>query len=176
MSAKQSILDKRARDESPGSESGSDDSNIDMPSGFTSDSFSDEESVYAELNWPTWKAFVKSLGLSSIQWTGPLGVIRIQQLFGTIQLGTTGITISTKDQAPIALSYQDVVDASSPIQIERRDDAVHFVGSVKQFRTFRRNLSDLIFDQLVPMASKQPFDAPGHVLAMKGEEEEEETK
>jgi hypothetical protein len=47
---------------------------------------------------------------------------------------------------------------------------------VKQFRTFRRNLSDLIFDQLVPMASKQPFDAPGHVLAMKGEEEEEETK
>jgi hypothetical protein len=53
---------------SPPSESSysSEDTDDDLPSGFTSDSYSDDGDVYASLSWPSWIAFCRSLGLAGL--------------------------------------------------------------------------------------------------------------
>lgn len=162
MSQKLSLLDARAkrsndREGSSEGSSSSGDSDIDMPSGFTSDSYSDSSSVVVDLHWPSWRLFTRALGLSALHWTGPLAVIRVQTLFGTLLLEAQTLTLHLKDHKPLVLSYQDLADAPAALSLERRDDSIHFAGSVKHFRDLRRALRQLIFDQLLPMTQGVPY-------------------
>lgn len=150
------------------SRSHSSDSADDMPSGFTSDSYSDDGSVYTELSWPSWKLLVAALGLPSIQWVGPVGIVRIQRLFGTVQFEPLRVSINIVDGPSLSISYQDIIDCQTPVSIDRREDKIHFVGSVGQFRTFRRNIHRLLIDSLVPMASRIPYDSQANLMQMMG--------
>ena len=141
-----------------GSESSADSAD-DMPSGFTSDSYSDDGSVYVELSWPSWALFTKSLGLTNVQWTGPVGVVRIQRLFGVIILESSSAHVTIVDGPNFSVLYQDIIDCAEPVSIERREANIVFNGSVGQYRKLRRNVSNLLHGALVPMASRVAFDA-----------------
>jgi hypothetical protein len=139
-----------------------------MPSGFTSDSYSDDGSVYTELTWPSWKLFSAALGLPAVQWIGPIGILRIQRLFGTVHLEPLHISINIVDGPSLSVLYQDIIDCTTPVSIDRREDKIQFVGSVGQFRTFRRNIQRLLIDSLDPMASRIPFDSQANLMQMMG--------
>jgi hypothetical protein len=143
----------------------------DVPSGFTSDSYSDHETVYADLLWPTWKSFTDSLGLVSLKWLGPLGTVAENNFFGTILLkhDTVAVNLNTTSN-PISfeLSYQDMIDCANPVAIERSLDKISFQGSVKQFRTFRHALDKLLFSMLQPVAARLPQEAQSHKLIRMG--------
>jgi hypothetical protein len=131
----------------------------DVPSGFTSDNYSDHESVYADLLWPSWRAFTDSLGILSLSWIGPFATVAEHNFFGTIILKHDSLVVNVNANTTpvhIELTYQDIIDCSSPVSIERKNDKISFNGSVKQYRTFRKQLDKLLFSMIQPVAAKIP--------------------
>jgi hypothetical protein len=112
------------------SESGS---SAEAPSGFTSDSYSDQGSVYVDLHWPSWKLFTDSLGLGTIQFVGPVGVVRESRLFGVMTFKPDILALSINMQGIVVnldTKYSDLVDCPTPIAIERRGESIFFHGSI----------------------------------------------
>lgn len=143
----------------------SSDTDDDVPSGFTSDSYSDDGSVYASLSWPSWTAFCRSLGLPSVQWFANIGIIRLGKLYGTITFESDRVVFACSIGPivqTIGVTYQDAIDCDAPVVIERQPQTIKFVGSIGQYRKLRRRLSFFVFDGLVPLANQVPFDADTH--------------
>lgn len=150
------------------SESGS---SAEAPSGFTSDSYSDHGSVYVDVHWPSWKLFTDSLGLGSVQFVGPVGVVRESRLFGVLTFKPDILALSINTHGVVVnldTKYADLVDCPSPIAIERRGESIFFHGSIGQYRKLRRALSRLLFDLLVPMSDSIPYEAQAHKLLSMG--------
>lgn len=161
-------------DGSDGEGSGASGSSVDdVPEGFTSDEYSDEDSVYADLTWPGWAAFTRSLGLAFVQWTGSVGVVRVGRMMGVAVLETNALQLSFSNgllASSLRLTYQDIIDAPTAIVVERRADSVVFVGSVSQYRRLRRRLQALLHDQLVPMCEGVPVEAEMNLRARRGDD------
>ena len=126
--SKRDKTSKSHRDDSSWSDDSSKSgSSAEAPSGFTSDSYSDEGSVYANLSWPTWKLFTDSLSLGNTQFVGPVGVVRESNLFGILQFKVDTALLSINMNGVIVnvdTKYADLIDCPSPVSIERHADSI----------------------------------------------------
>jgi len=68
-----------------------------------------------------------------------------------------------------------MIDCSSPVSIERKEDKISFNGSVKQYRTFRKQFDKLLFSMIQPVAAKLPQEATIHKILRSGFDSDSES-